>query len=293
MSVRDGLLALLVMALWGFNFVAAKVAVQVFPPLFLMMMRFILVALLLSPFLRTAPRGRLWKIAGLSILLGTIHFPLMFNGIRGIDAATASIASQLQVPFASILAAVFLKDYLGWRRTVGMVVSFAGIIVIAGAPQMQGSLLSLGMVIAAGFAFAVSTFQIKRIGAIDGFVLNAWMALFAVPPLLALSLVTETGQWDGVQRAGWLEWLCLVYIAVGSSVIAHGMWYRIARDYPVNQTAPFLLTIPLFGVLSGVLALGEPVTLNLAIGGLMTLAGVGIIMIRRPRTVDERQASTT
>lgn len=294
MTPRDVALAALVMALWGFNFVAAKIAVAVFPPVFLMTMRFLLVALFLSPFLRRVPpRRQLAGIALLSLLLGTVHFPLMFTGLHGLDAATAAIASQLQVPFSSLLAALFLKDYLGWRRALGMAVAFAGIVVIAGAPRMQGSLLSLGMVIGAGFAFAVSTLLIKRIGSIEAFSLNAWMALCAVPPLAVLTLSVESGQAAGVQAAGLLEWLSLLYIAVGSSVIAHGMWYRLARVYPVNQTAPFLLLVPVFGVLSGVLALGEPVSQSLAIGGALTLAGVAVIMVRRPRSVDERQASTT
>lgn len=294
MTLRDGLAALLVMALWGFNFVAAKVAVAALPPLFLMMLRFALVAALLLPFaLRPPPRRQLIQVAILAALLGSIHFPLIFAGVRGIDAATASIAVQLQVPFSSLLAAFVFKDFIGWRRAVGMAVAFAGVVIIAGAPGTVNSLPHLGMVVAAGFAFSVATVQIKRIGAIDGVRLNAWMALLAVPQLALLTLLLEDGQMEAAADATWAAWAAVLYTVVASSIVAYGIWYRLARIYPVNQTAPFLLTLPMFGVLSGIAVLGEPVTLGLVVGGAMTIAGVGVIMIRRPGTVSDKVSNPT
>ncbi|HYD65794.1 DMT family transporter, partial [Azospirillum sp.] len=137
MTPQDVGLALLVMALWGLNFVAAKIGLAEFPPMLLMGMRFTLVAALLLPFVRM-PRGKMRGIFLLSVILGTVHFPLMFNGIKGLDAATASVAAQLQVPFASLLAALFFKDKLGWKRAFGMVVAFAGVLLIAGEPRLAG-----------------------------------------------------------------------------------------------------------------------------------------------------------
>ena len=101
MSVHDSLIALLVMAIWGFNFVVAKWGMAEFPPMFIMCLRFIVVAAVLVPF-APFPRGRLMQIFLLSLVLGIIHFPLMFNGLLGLDAATTSIVGQAQVPFASL-----------------------------------------------------------------------------------------------------------------------------------------------------------------------------------------------
>ncbi|HYH36919.1 MAG TPA: EamA family transporter [Azospirillum sp.] len=284
MSPLDLGVAMLVVALWGINFGVAKIALLEFPPLFLMGMRFIIVAGLLLPFVRM-PRGKLLGVLVLSTILGTVHFPMMFNGIKGIDAATASVVAQLQVPFASLLAAVIFKDRLGWKRAMGMLVAFAGVMLIAGEPRLGDSLWALGLVVAASFAFAAANVQIKRLGNIDGFALNAWMGLFAAPQLLILSALFERGQWEAVRNATWAGWGSLLYIAVLATIVAYGLWYRLMRRYDVNQAVPFMLLIPLFGVLSGVVLLNEPVTWTLVVGGLATVGGVGIIVLRRPRVV--------
>lgn len=292
MTLRDSLLALLVMACWGFNFVAAKTALGHFDPLFLLFLRFAIVAALVVPFV-TVPRDKLLDIAILSVLLGGLHFPLMFTGVQGVDAATAALVVQLQVPFSSLLAAVVYKDVLGWRRFCGMVVAFGGIAVIAGAPRLQGNLLDILLMVAASFAFALSNVQVKRIGTLDGFTLNGWMALFAAPQLLVMSLLMETGQIGSALEAPPVAWASLGFIIMGATLAAYGLWYRLARIYPVNQTTPFLMLVPVFGVASGVVVLGEPLTPHLLAGGLLVILGVAVIIFRRPRTVSEKTANPT
>lgn len=292
MSPRDILLALLVVALWGMNFAAAKIGLREFPPLFMMFLRFSAVAAILLPFVKV-PRGRMGGIALLSVILGTVHFPLMFNGIMGIDAATASVVAQLQVPFASLLAAVFFGDRLGWKRAFGMAVAFAGVAVIAGEPRLEGSLVSLAMIVAASFAFAGANVQIKRLGSVDGYALNAWMGLFAAPQLLALSLLLEDGQWAALTGAGLAGWGALAYIVVAATIVAYGLWYGLMRRNDVNQAVPYMLLVPVFGVLGGVAVLGESLTWTLVAGGLLTVAGVGIITMRRARVVNEKVANPT
>lgn len=292
MTPQDVALALLVMALWGLNFVAAKIGLAEFPPMLLMGMRFTLVAALLLPFVRM-PRGKMRGIFLLSVILGTVHFPLMFNGIKGLDAATASVAAQLQVPFASLLAALFFKDKLGWKRAFGMVVAFAGVLLIAGEPRLAGNLTPLVLVVLASLAFALASVQIKRLGAVDGFALNAWMGLFAAPQLLVLSLLLERGQVEAIRSASLWGWGALVFIAVMATIVAYGLWYRLLRRYDVNQAVPFMLLVPLFGVASGVLLLDEPLTWRLALGGLVTVAGVGVIVVRLPRVVNEKVTNLT
>jgi len=292
MTPQDVGLALLVMALWGLNFVAAKIGLAEFPPMLLMGMRFTLVAALLLPFVRM-PRGKMRGIFLLSVILGTVHFPLMFNGIKGLDAATASVAAQLQVPFASLLAALFFKDKLGWKRAFGMVVAFAGVLLIAGEPRLAGNLTPLVLVVLASLAFALASVQIKRLGAVDGFALNAWMGLFAAPQLLVLSLLLERGQVEAITNATLWGWGALVFIAVMATIVAYGLWYRLLRRYDVNQAVPFMLLVPLFGVASGVLLLNEPLTWRLALGGLVTVAGVGVIVLRLPKVVNEKVTNLT
>ena len=145
-----------IMAIWGLNFAVAKIGLQQLPPLLMMTLRFGLVAVFLGPFVKR-PDGRWLQVFLISITLGFLHFSLMFTGLTGIDAATAAIAIQLQVPFASLLAAVFFKDMLGWRRGLGLAIAFGGVALIAGEPRLEGSLFSLFLVVLAACIWSAST----------------------------------------------------------------------------------------------------------------------------------------
>lgn len=281
MTPRHLLLAVFVMMIWGFNFVVAKTGLTEFPPLFLMALRFGLVGLTLIWFVK--PPGRqLGRILMLSVTLGSLHFSLMFTGLTRVDASVASIAIQLQVPFAAMLAAFVFKDRLGWRRAVGMALAFAGIVVIAGQPRVSADIGYLLLVIAASFVWAVANIQVKALGEINGWTLNAWISMFAAPQLLLISLLVEHGQWAALETATWRGWGSVGYMGIVVTMVGYGIWYRLIAGYPTNQTMPFTLLVPVFGVLSGMAVLGEPFTWQMVVGGLATVSGVGIIVRRRP-----------
>ena len=103
------------MLIWGVNMAVAKTGLSELPPILLMAMRFSLVAALVVPFVRR-PQAPLLRVIALSFTLGFLHFALFFSGLKGLDAAVAVIVVQLQVPFAVLLAAIFLDDRPGWRR---------------------------------------------------------------------------------------------------------------------------------------------------------------------------------
>ena len=277
------LLILGIMLLWGINFAVAKIGLQQLPPIFLIASRFLLVALLLLPFAKR-PEGQWGAIIAIAFTLGLLHFSFMFNGLKTVDAATAAIAIQLQVPFASLLAALFFKDRLGWRRALGMAIAFIGVAVVAGEPRLGGQYLALGLIITASFIWSIANVQIKQLDPIDGVSLNAWVAVFATPLLFGASLILEDGQWEAVRQADFWAYFAVVYQAVAVVVVGYGFWYWLMRRYQINQIMPATLLVPPIGVLSGVVFLGESLTVNLIAGGLMTVVGVAIIIIRRPKT---------
>lgn len=290
MKPADFLLVLVVMVIWGLNFVFAKWGVAQFPPIFMMGLRWAIVAAVLLPFV-SMPREKIAGILLISFTLGCVHFSLMFTGLKGTDAAVAAIATQTQVPFAALIAAFFLKDRLGWRRAAGMALAFIGIVIMAGEPRHAGNLLPILMVIAASFMWAVANIQIKQLGAVDGFALNAYLGLFAAPQLFLTSAVLESGQLAAVANADWVAWSAVAYMAILVTVISYVMWFRVLRRYPVNQAMPFTLLVPVLGVLFAALLLNEPLTWSVILGGIATVAGVAVIVLRRPRLA-EPEATT-
>lgn len=278
-------LAVFVMVIWGLNFVVAKLGVAEMPPLLLLGLRFFLVAALLCPFV-PLPRGKFLHVFGLSVVLGTVHFGLMFWGLEGVDASVAAVAIQLQVPFAALLAAIIFRDMIGWRRAAGMLVAFVGVVLIAGEPRMRADLFSLGLVILASFVWAISNIQVKFMGQINSLTLTAWAALFGAPQLVFWSLIMESGHVQALTNATWLGWASIVYMAVLVSIVGYGIWYYLVPRYQVNQMMPFTLTAPVFGVLSGMLLMGDRMTSLMWIGSALTILGVAVIVLRRPRLAD-------
>jgi len=276
---------LVVTVVWGVNFAVVKAGLNMMPAIAFVALRFAVVGLLLLPWLKW-PRRRMAELVGLSVLLGVVHFSLMFTGMRGLDVATASIAIQLQVPFAAILAAIFFNEKLRWRRLSGMAIAFAGVVLIAGEPRLAGNLLPLLLVIAAACTWAGANIQIKHIGDdVDVLSLNGWVALLAAPQLALLSWAVEDGQLAAIAAADWRLWASIAFQAVLVTIFGYAVWYRMMRRFSVNQVMPFTLLVPVFGVLSGVVFFDDRLTLLMILGGACTILGVAIITIRRPRVI--------
>ena len=274
---------LLVQLLWGVNFAVAKFGLDDFAPIFFVALRFSLVAVLLVFVVGLPKPAMLKRLLPLSITMGVMHFTLMFLGMAELDAATSSIAIQLQTPFAAIMAAFFLGETLGWRRIAGMITAFAGVMLIAGEPRFSDDPWPLLAVVGAAFAWALGNIQVKALGdEIDAVTLNGWIAVLAAPQLLLASWLIEGPQWQNLPDATLISWAALLFQAVVIAIFTYWIWYNMMRRYPVNLVIPFTLLLPMIGVAAGALLRDETVTWQMIVGGLATVAGVGIIVLRRP-----------
>ena len=273
----------LVQVLWGANFAVAKFGLDSFSPIFFVALRFTLVAVLLVFVVGLPKPAMLKRLLPLSITMGVMHFTLMFLGMAELDAATSSIAIQLQTPFAAIMAAFFLGETLGWRRIAGMITAFAGVMLIAGEPRFSDDPWPLLAVVGAAFAWALGNIQVKALGdEIDAVTLNGWIAVLAAPQLLLASWLIEGPQWQNLPDATLISWAALLFQAVVIAIFTYWIWYNMMRRYPVNLVIPFTLLLPMIGVAAGALLRDETVTWQMIVGGLATIAGVGIIVLRRP-----------
>lgn len=282
MSPTDYAGALLVVLIWAFNFIAAKIGLGQLSPLLMLGLRFCLVALLLAPFLRPPPRGKWPLVVALSFVLGGLHFGLLFVGLRHVNAGPAAIAIQLTVPFSALLAWAFFGERMGRLQVAGMVVAFAGVYILAGDPAQSPDPLFFSIVVVGAFAWAVANIVIKWIGPINPFILNAWIALLAAPQMFLASAVLEDGQFAAIAAADWRAWGAVAYMAIGASITAYGLWYYLIAKHEMNKVVPLTLLSPVLAVGLAVLILGEPLTARVVAGGLITIAGVAMIQFLRP-----------
>jgi O-acetylserine/cysteine efflux transporter len=286
-TFRDIGLALSVPIIWGMGIVFAKAGLDEFPPLFLMSMRFTVSALVLVWFF-PPPIGQLRAIFLIALVSATIQYGLTFYGLAGLDASSAVLFMQLEVPFTAACAAIFLNDKLGWKRVCGMIVAFFGVALIAGAPSLRNQLFPAFLVVAGVFTWAIGQVMIKKMVTITGFQLIAWVSVFAGPQMLAASLILEKDHLSLLQNATLVGWGSVIYMGIVMTALGYGIWYHLLKKYDVNQVVPFLLLLPVTSILGAVLFLGERPGMRILIGGVVVITGVAVIvMLGQSKTPDQ------
>lgn len=275
--------AFLIAIMAGTNWVGTKISVDYFPPLFVVAMRFLFLIVLFLPFLRIV-RGQMRTVFAVGISLGVMQFGFMFLSLSlSTDVATLAVVNQLYVPISTILAVVVLHEKVGWRRWSAIAIAFAGVLVMGFDPQSLNQLPALAVVGLSACSLSLSSLFMRKLTGVPVWQLQAWIAVFAAPSMLALSFLFEDGQLAALQSAPWEGWAAYAYGIVAGSLFFHAGWYYLLRRYPVSMVTPIMLMQPVVGVLSGVLVYGDRLTGQLLIGGVLTMVGVAIIVFRSER----------
>lgn len=182
-------LMLLICAIWGFNFVASKLAVGQFPPVFFSGLRFLGLALLMAPWLKWQ-KGQMHLVLPAALLMGTLHFALMFNGIAlADDVAVVAVVVQLGVPISTLMAWGLLGERVRWKRGLGIALAFLGTVVITFDPKVFSYKGAILFCLASVFAMSYGQIFVRRISSVDAFTMQAWVGLISAPSLLLISLL--------------------------------------------------------------------------------------------------------
>ncbi|MEO9877559.1 MAG: EamA family transporter [Anderseniella sp.] len=279
MTPLEILMAVTVPLVWGMGFVFAKGAIAHFPPILLMALRFTLTALVLVWFTRI-PHDNLVKLFFIAIVAAAIQYSLTFTGLKGLEAGIASLIVQLEVPFLVLLGALLLGEKPEFRKWIGIVVALCGVALMTQQGEFNGNLTSVMLVICGAFTWALGQVMIRNLKDIQGMQVTAWIAVFAAPQLFVMSAVFEHGQVDAIRHADAIVWGAVVYLGLVMTAFGYFLWNTLIRRHDVGRVAPFLLLLPFFSVIGGMLFLGEQPSVAKLIGGGVILLGVAIITIR-------------
>jgi O-acetylserine/cysteine efflux transporter len=280
MRVSDLLLVLLVNSAWGVNFIAGKIGAEVFHPLLFTAIRFLFLLLLMFPWLKPAP-GYMKPLLRVAFLLGVFHFGMIFIGLNaGGNIASVAITTQLYVPFSAIFAAVFLKEKISFLSIFSISLAFGGVMVIGFDPIVFNHLDAILWVAGAAFIMAVATILMRQCPNLGVFRLQAWIAVVALPSLLLLSSIFESGQVQILSHASVIDFWTPLYSAIGASIVGHGIVYYLLGRYPVSIVTPLLLPTPVIATLLGVVIFGDVLGWKMIVGGAMTL--LGVLMLLKP-----------
>lgn len=280
MSALEIVCAVAVPLLWGYQFVAIKVGVTEFPPLFFLGLRFMVIAVLLVPFVARPSRRQYGPIAVISLFLGGLNFGLFYVGLGLGSGSLSAVAYQLATPFTVLLAWPLLGERPSLMTSAGVVLAFIGVVVLAAGPGRSADVWPLLLVVGAAFAFAVSNVLTKRDGPFEPLMLMGWSSLFTVPQVMAMSLVLEHGQLQSLVTADLRGWLALVYTILIGGILGFGLWFWLIARCSMGRVAPFGLLLPVFALISSVLFLGDRMTPKLVAGGLLAIAGVALTQVR-------------
>lgn len=284
MTRKDGLLALLVVIVWGLNFVVIKVGLHNMPPLMLAGLRFVLVAFPALLFV-ARPKVPMRLLLGYGLTISFGQFAFLFSALKfGMPAGLASLVLQAQAFFTIVLGAVAFGERLQLKQVLGITLAVFGVLVLAES-SLNGqdvTLLGFMLTLAAALSWACGNIFNKKImqhpsrPAVMSLVV--WSALIPIIPFMVASLIFD-GPAVMVQSLVQIDIttvLSLIYLAFVATIIGYGIWGTLLGRYETWRVAPLSLLVPVVGMASAALLLNETLNALQLLGAVLIMAGLYI-----------------
>jgi drug/metabolite transporter (DMT)-like permease len=278
MGWKDFFRLVLLASLWGASFLFIRIAVAPLGPFLLMDLRVLIASgtlMLYAFFLRRLPDlQKRWKEY---LLLGTINSAIPFTLIATselyITSSLAAILNATTPMFTAVVAALWLKDPLTWKKGAGLLLGFIGVTILVGwspVPMEEKVLLAIGAMLAASFSYAIGGVYAKKtfpdasplamaIGQLTG---------AAVALLPAAAVTAPSARFTLFGTAATLG------LAILSTAVAYLLYFRLLHNVGPTKTMTVTFLVPLFSLLWGVLLLDEPLGAGVITGFLLICAGI-------------------
>lgn len=280
MSPKDLLFALVVVLAWGVNFVVIKVGLHGVPPMLLGALRFLLAAFPAVLFVKRPNLSWKWLFAyGATISFG--QFAFLFSAMYvGMPAGLASVVLQAQAFFTLCFAALFLNERFHAQNVIGLLIAAGGLALIGlqstGGGAQAMTLAGFVLTLCAAVMWALGNIVTKKVGKVDLVGLVVWASLIPPLPFLALSYFVEGPQRivGALEGIGMTSVLAIVYLAFVATLLGYSLWGRLLSKYPASQVAPFSLLVPIVGLASASVLLGERLSAAQIGGAALVMGGL-------------------
>lgn len=275
MSPLHILLMLLTAAVWGFNFVATRIALEIFAPEQMAFARALLTLILLLPWWRPFA-GIAWRLLLAALAIGTGSFYILYEAIRITDSlTTVAIGTQLMPSLSAMLALLFFRESIAAKKWLGILIATLGAIYLAAATKSSLSTAALGLTLLSVLLYSAASITIGKEHSVSVWNMLAWIAALSLLPLGALTVASG----PLIPDPAMLEprhWLAFLFSAVFSALMGQAVLFYLYRKYPVSDVAPWVLFVPMFAALSSVLVYGESIPLSLILGGAIIILGAWV-----------------
>jgi len=280
MSTRDRMLAALVAIVWGINFPATALALEHFPPLFLVALRYTLIAI---PTLLLVPRPKVkWRwLLGVGLGIGVLQFTFLYLGMAaGMPSGLASLVLQASAPFTVIIAGIWLRERITKRQAIGIAIAVLGLAAIAFHRSQVAALLPVVLTLCGALGWAIGNVSTRKAEAPNPLQLTLWACIVPPIPMIIVSLLVE-----GPARVGGSlssafspealpSVLGLLYIVLVATLVGYGIWSSLLARYPSSTVAPFSMLVPVVGVLASYIAFGQTIDAVEGFAGVAVVGGV-------------------
>ena len=276
-------------ALWAVSFVATKVALEAVPPMVVVSLRLLISAVCFLPWLMAAggakgiggARGWL-SLFGLSLLGTGLHYGLQTAGLQYTTASNASLYAVTAPITILLLSAAFLGEKITRRKTLGVALAVAGVLVVLGIDTLAtlqldahviGDLLVLVSIVMWGLFTVFGKRATDQLGALR---VTAWVTVIG-------ALWMAPVGWFEMRQTGFSpaqmqldSWLAVAFLGVGCSFLATFLYFVALERTESQKVGVYLYTIPPMTAVVAALYLGEVISVELVIGAILVIAGVAL-----------------
>jgi len=286
------LLALVVVAVWGTNFVVIRWGLDAFPPLTFAALRFTFAALPAVFFLKR-PQVSWWNLAAYGLLIGVGQFGVLYIAMtEWISPGLASLVVQTQVFFTIGFAMLMAGERVRTFQVVALALAAAGLGWLMIHTNAEVTPLGLGLVLFAALAWAGGNTAARAAGSVNMLSYVVWASLFSAPPLFALALLFEglPAVSQSVMSADAGAWAAVLWQSVGNTIFGYTAWAWLLARHPAATIAPLSLLVPVFGMGASAVMLGEALTSWKITAAVLVLGGLALNTLW-PRIAARRAAA--
>jgi len=279
MPIRDLILAITIPTLWGFGFTVTKLGMQELSPMLINGLRWGLTGLVLVWWF-PIPRKYFAQIILISFIGCTVQYSLTYSGLNLINASSAVLLIQTEVPFGVLVAYFYLKEKPKLKNLLGILIAFLGLLILAGAPSLEGKYIGIILLLSGTFTWSLGQVIAKNVSEkINGICLTAWIGVLSGPQLIIGSQFIEGDVYNKILSASFETWIIVLYLGLMMNCLGYSAWYYVLGKYEVNKIMPIMLLIPVTGLITAIVLLGERPEINTYIGGLIIIFGVSLILL--------------
>jgi len=298
-----GLVLIAPFFLWGTAMVAMKGIIDTTTPFFLASLRLIPagILVLLAAIWMGRPQPKSWQgwgwILGFAVIDGCLFQGFLAQGLVHTGAGLGSVMIDSQPLAVALLARWLFAERIGWLGWLGLAIGLMGISLLglpdqwiwkglAGHfPAVEATIGQLSLpallthgewlMLLAALSMAVGTVMVPYVARrVDPVVATGWHMVFGGLPLLAWSLLGETGQW---QYLDWSGWMAILYSTVFGSALAYGLFFYLAAQGNLTSLSALTFLTPVFALLFSNLFLAEVLSGLQWIGVSLTLVSIYLI----------------